>query len=298
MYDTVTIDGVLYWNIDGRLVAMMAGGDDGGEDGTALDGVFDEDVEEPVEDEAKPDPKASQKGKGGAKQPAKSAAKQPGPAPWEKDLTDRGLDDPRFTEYMRTTVQPYITQLEQRGGGEDLFGGDQERAQVASNILNALESDPEATLTELAQRLGISLGGSMEVDAPEDNGEDYSPEFDGEEEQDDPRLAYIQQKMDEEQSQAAEARYNEILGRIESAHPGFDSKLFSLVVVNHGGDLRAAYADYITNWHKAPDPKNPPPPVLGGTKTGNPPVREAKSYRSIEDAVSDWFDEDAAASSR
>lgn len=312
MYTIVYSNGTPYWLIDGRMIPVIAGGAPEDEEGDTE--VQDE--EEGTEEEepeprskAKPGERKSDKSKG-QQQGKKSAAKPaPGPAPWEKDLTDRGLSDPRYAAYMREVVQPYITELEGRSAaqpeGLELFGGDQNRAQIAASVLNALDADPEAALREIANRLGIDLtaapeDGNPDIDdnslAPE-GADDTTPE---ETPPPDPRSQWVDEQMLAQQEQEENAAYEAVLTAIEEQLPGFDRVRFSNLVRMYEGDLREAYTDYVQNWHKEPEPKPDAPPTLGGNG-GRPPVEEAKRYETWDDfgsALDDFLAEERAAGRR
>lgn len=215
-------------------------------------------------------------------------AKEGGPAPWAKDLADRGLDDPRVDAYLREVWQPRMTQFEQQvSEWSELFNGDMETAQIMSGLAVALENDPQGTYQELGQLLGFSDGEFDE--APE--GEFDEGEYEeGQEQEPDEYRQWVMQKMEEERISQEDQAYESLLGELEQANPGFDRDLFHAAIVAHDGDPEMAL-DWYMKYHRAPqaaDQHDGPAP-LG---EGNPTPPEAKEYSGIGDAISDFLSEE------
>lgn len=215
-------------------------------------------------------------------------AKEGGPAPWAKDLAERGLDDPRFDAYLNEVWQPRMTQFEQQVAQYDqMFGGDIERAQIMAGLAEALENDPVGTYEEIGRLLGLAGDGEYDESMGMDEGE-YDPEGEGEPE--DEYRQWVMQKMQEEQMAQEDQAYESLLSELEGAHPGFDRELFHAAIVAHQGDPEAALEWYM-KYHKAPEPadQHDGPTPLG---EGNPTPPEAKEYSGIGDAINDFLSEE------
>lgn len=214
-------------------------------------------------------------------------AKEGGPAPWAKDLADRGLNDPAFDEYLRESWQPRMTQFEQQvSEWSGLFGGDMERAQIMAGLAEALENDPEGTYQEIGRLLGLASddGEYADVEGGMEEGED------GEGEEPDEYRQWVMQKMQEEQISQQDQQYQSLLSELDEAYPGFDQDLFHAAIVAHDGDPEQALEWYM-KYHKAPEPADEPdgPTPLG---EGNPTPPESKEYSGIGDAISDFMSEE------
>lgn len=227
-------------------------------------------------------PKAESKSDGGKE------AKEGGPTPWAKDLADRGLNDPRFDEYLGEVWQPRMTQYEQQVAQyNDLFGGDMERAQIMAGLAEALENDPVGTYEEIGRLLGLANDGEYDEFAG-DEGE--MPDEDGDYEQPDEYREWVMQKMQEEEIMRQDQAYESLLTELDEAYPGFDRELFHAAIVAHDGNPEAALEWYM-KYHKAPEPveEHDGPTPLG---EGNPTPPEAKEYSGIGDAISDFLSEE------
>lgn len=261
--------------------------DDGTVQGNELE-VTDEDVRA-----EKPAPKAD-KQQAKSQPPGKeSGAKDKGPGPWQAKLAEMGLEDPRFDEFMRSEVQPYITQLEQGGGGESspLWNGDSELEQAAYQMIDQLRNDPVQAFYELGELLGL-IDGEGNVD--DGSGYDDS-EFEGDDfgdEPEDPRLQYVNDLMRKEQEQQEDAEYDAFLTAIGERLPGFDPDLYTQIFLANQGDLDASWDSYM-RYHRDPEPPPNSPPTLG--EDGVTPPRSGPEYNGIGDAI-DGFLSDLRAS--
>jgi hypothetical protein len=243
--------------------------------------------EDIVLDEATP--KTESKSQSQPKSGGKSAgAKDSGPAPWAKDLADRGLDDPRIDEYLRESWQPRMTQYEQQiSQYDELFGGDMDRAQMLAGLAEALENDPQGTYAELGQLLGLSDG--------EFSGDDEDFAFDeqpDEGESPDQYREWVMNKMQEEQVQQQDQAYESLLSELEGQYPGFDRGLFHAAIVAHDGDPEQALGWYM-QYHREPSPPDTPdgPTPVG---EGNPTPPEAQEYSGIGEALQAFMQEEKA----
>jgi len=281
----------------------------GAEQGGGLPPVTDEDIKAPVVDQgSEVDPKAPKTDKQQSPSQPKDApapkdgqdapdAKEKGSGPWDAELAKRGIADPNVDAFLREVVQPYVTKLEQGGDGSpiaELFGGDQEQAEAAQELLQSFIDDPETAYRELGELLGLSTPGMGSEDDlagldPEGDPGAGDPASDGNESLD-PRLDYVDQMMQREREQAEDAEYENMLSQLGERLPGFDSELFTQFVVSSGGDMDRAMQIYM-KYHRPPDPAdNPPPTVDGGT-----PPPAAPNHSSIGDAIGSWMAEDSAA---
>lgn len=216
-----------------------------------------------------------------------------GPAPWAKDLADRGLDDPRVDEYLRDVWQPRMTQFEQQvSEWSDMFGGDMEKAAIMAGLAEALEADPEGTYSQMGELLGI-VAGEGAPDAPDS---EYSDEPGSEDEHPDEYRQWVMEKMAQEQEAQQDEAYEALLSELEGAHPGFDRELFHAAIVAFEGDPEMALEWYM-KYHRAPEPEaSPDGPGPLGEGDVTPP--EQKQYSGIGDAIADFMSEDRTAKSR
>lgn len=223
-------------------------------------------------------------------QQPEAPAKDKGPGPWDAKLQQLGLDDPRFSEFFRTEVQPYITQLEQGGQGGD--PQIQEHAESWQELLSAFEADPEGAYRELGELLGVTGGemGDPNADLGMDDYGDDDLALPGEDDQqDDPRLAYVDEIMERERTQKEDAEYDDFLKQMAERMPGFNDELFTTFVVANAGNLDLAMTQY-EKYHRAPEPAPDAPP----SPTGGTAPAAAPRFGSIGDAVSSWMSEDKA----
>lgn len=219
-------------------------------------------------------------------------AKEGGPAPWAKDLADRGLDDPRVDEYLREVWQPRMTQFEQQiSQWDELFGGDMERAQIMAGLAEALEQDPLGTYQQIGELLGLTESDG-EYDENTD-GEVDDEAYDGDAEEPDEYRQWVMQKMEEEMVAQQDAAYEQLLSELEEQTPGFDRELFHAAIVAFDGDPEMAMNWYM-KYHRAPEPpdeQDGPTPV----GEGNPTPPESKEYSGIGDAIADFMSESKTA---
>lgn len=246
----------------------------------------------PEDKEPTPKPKAEPKASPKAKEAAQKVQPQKGPSPWEAELAERGLDDPKFAEYMRDK-QGYITQLEQSNSAfKQLFGEGEEAvgvAQVAANIINGLDQDPAGTLVEIMRVLELDptelFGDPNDIEGYDDEGYDEG-EYDDAPEEDDPVRTWVSQKMQAEMEAQQDQAYDAIIAQIKQQHGGFNDRVFHNYVIAYDGDIQAAYTEYASDF--PPTPRSVAPPVHGG---GQPPPQPAKEYTDFGGAVDDFMAE-------
>lgn len=268
--------------------------ENGAVQGNGLPSIETEDIK-PREDQGSTSKDAPKAERQDESQPPKndSGAKDKGPGPWSEKLAERGLNDPAFDEFIRSEIQPYITQLEQKGGGggeiDQMFGGDVEQAEALLELAEALRSDPEGTITELMGILGMS-------DADEMGEEDFGPEMEDEGGyDDDPRLQYLDQMMQREQEQREDGELEQLLTELETSTPGLDRDLFVTCLIATEGDPDAAYQRYM-KFHRQPAAPPESPGVLGN-QGGTPPPSEPE-FKSWHDAFDSYMSEERARKSR
>lgn len=230
-------------------------------------------------------------------QPRKSEAKDKNPGPWAKKLADLGLDDPRFDDFLRDEVQPYVTRLEQ-GRGESLWEANPDDEQHAFDLLSALREDPATTMQQLAEVLGFVEQSDDESLYP---GQDpqFADDYQDEEAQapvDDPYRDWVAQQIQREQQEQADQQYAQHIEMLEQRVPGFNPELYSMAYIANDGSLEDAWTAYM-QFHRDPDPTDDAPPQLGGPAGSSAPPEEP-SYSSIGDAMNSFLAEETAAKRR
>lgn len=301
-------DGHEWVSPDGRRFPVMAGADD--VEPTAGDPVGDALEDFATDPDSHPDAPAKEPAEPPAKaepaEPTKPAADR-GPAPWETDLAERGLDDPAYLDYHRETVQPYITQLEQsRAQFADLFApfgkGDDavQAATIGANILTALEEDPLGTVRDLMEDLGID---PTQLGFPAGAAADESDlDADPDAEPTDPDRQFLQELRAEREQQQQERAYNDLISELKEEIPDFDETRFHVAMRAADGDPNEAWEIYqeLTGAAAPAEPAAPakvPPPAMGAA-VGNTATPSTKTPRTLSEAFDDFFAEDRAASAK
>lgn len=285
----------------------MFGVNSGAAQGTSLPPVTDEDINPKAPDtgsepqdskdpktdkqQAQSQPDKNQQQSKEGQQPDQSQAKEKGPGPWDAKLQQLGLTDPKFSEFLRTEVQPYVTQLEQGSAGQ-VDPQVQENAASWQELQEAFSTDPEAAYRELGELLGL-VDGEVDTESGSlgDEGLEGMEEGDEAGTTEDPRLSYVDEIMQRERQQKEDAEYDAFLSEMSTRMPGFDADLFTHFVVAHKGNLDAAMTTY-EKYHRAPEPTPAAPPALEG---GSPPSANPK-YGSISDAMEAYMQESRASS--
>lgn len=233
-----------------------------------------------------------------------------GGGPWASDLESR-FSDPAVREavdgFLRETVQPYVTQLEQTrpaeavqlweqlnenpgetflGITEELFG-----AEAAESVRDALlgqfgEGDEPAGDDPAAAGVDIAAGADQKLDPRVERAVSFV------EQQENQRLwdsgiAGLRQKA------AAEGEgvqvHEELIAPFVAAAGDFDTAY---------AGYKKWYSQFRQQFGEAPAPEpapgedSTPPPVLGSdtTATSTPPTE--KKYSTFDDALDDFFDND------
>lgn len=285
-------DGVLLWHYAGKEFPVMAGGDGGGEGGAPAPAS----TPAPATDAPAPTSEAKPSDSGTKSQP--TPAKDRGTSPWAKDLADRGLDDPRFDEYLRTSWQPRMTQHEQALAKYNQLFGDDETAEIASRVMQGLSTDAGATVKELVQLLGLDPQTLFEMQqaaqaAPEAQAA-QQPQTPA-----DPRMEWIEQQMQAQRQAQEDQQWQQHLEQVTERIPGFNPQLYTHLVIANQGDTEAAFRDY-QGYHEqfglAPKPADPEVPTLGEAPGAAP--REASGPRTIQDAMKEYMAEERARAGR
>lgn len=241
-----------------------------------------------------------------------------GSAPWENDLASRFEDEnvrQSVDEFLRTSVQPYVTQLEQdrNPDADRLYAELNERPGDTFLAITEELFGPEA-----AQRVQNTLLSSFDDvdddDDEDDEGDDDAAGVDtsGQQNSLDPRVERVVSAYEQEQQRAAyNAELATVKAQAEREGVKVVDELIAPFVVASDGDLRTAYQGYkkfVGEWQQAfgqtPDAadqvtaaaaaesqEQQPPPVLGSDSTGSTTPPTQRKYTSIDDALDDFFDE-------
>jgi len=229
---------------------------------------------------------------------------QRGAAPWDKELEEMGLTDPRFSEYMRTKQQPRMTQLEQQVAQiqglipqevASQFDTPTGAYEAAANLMQGLNTDPAGTIQQLMQLFeldpqavfalqqaaGNDPAAQQAIQAAAQAAENQPP---AEPEQIDPRAQWIDQQMQQQIEQQQEVAYEAHLADLAKQIPGFNPKLYTHALVLSQGDPNLALEMYRTDYHGlAHETAAPPSPTLGQA-AGVAPA-EAPQHSSLKDAI-------------
>lgn len=229
--------------------------------------------------------------------------KKPGTAPWSKDLEDLGLDPEtlnKVDQYMRDKVQPHTTQLEQKASEYDkLFSkfttndgkalDATSAATMASELLDALASDPESAVRDIMQLMQLDPAKFAQVQEQMEE-----QQADEKTEEDPPELTWVQQQMKAQQEAEQDKAWQDHLEQLRTEKDGtFAEKLYTLAMASVGPDPATAMEWYQNAYDEIADlvgkqnmPKEVSPPSLG---EGNVTPPEEPKYGSIKDAVKSYM---------
>ncbi len=231
---------------------------------------------------------------------------EPGPtdSPWAADL-QKHFDDPQLQRqvdgFLRETVQPYVTQLEQKS----------QPSRDAERLWNDFSTDPNNTFhavavelygKDTADKLTSAItgeGGDTEVTDTDTTDSDFK--VDPDELPDEVREAvdFVNQ---ERQQREWDSAFKEVAFD-EDGNQIIDEELFYPFVTAADGDIDAAKDAYLA-WQgqakekfglNVPNPEDTPPPTIDPNKGGGtsaPP--QQKEYKDIDDAIDDFFAEQNA----
>jgi hypothetical protein len=219
--------------------------------------------------------------------------------PWANDLA-KHFEDPAqraaVDAFLRETVQPYSTKLEQQLAG----------LKPAQQLYEDFVANPNETFIAIAEELYqedgakaiqdqlTALFGEQEDTVVTDTPE-TPPALDPE---DKAAVEWAKQ-------QAIQQQYNAEFERVKGLDeykdiPAEDWELFHPFVASAEGDFDAAAAGFnqwraqVESRYKPADPDPEPDPeapvTLDSTTPPAPPV--AKDYKNIDDAIEDWFAEE------
>ncbi len=244
--------------------------------------------------------------------------------PWAKDL-EASFDDPdvraRVDEFLRQTVQPRVTQLEQttkpNRDALKLWDAFQENpvqtyVQVAAELFG---EDEAARIARIAQ--GEQEAEPPAAAAPEqewsDDGNEPPSEGDGPLSLD--KLPpEVREMVASKQAEEQRNQYYKLLDQLREDHadelpkdakgePVLDIDVFHPFVVSAGGDFEAAFQGYL-NWSEKAGVQSTPseeeaeahteaPPAIDSTTRAAPgavPPQE-KQFGSLDEAMDSFFDE-------
>lgn len=271
MYKKVLVQGIPHWDVNGRLVAVIAGGDDAAAPP----------ADAPVQEAPKATPTAA------------------GDSPWAKDFATRGISDPAMDAYMREVQQPYVTKIEQQlRGFTDLIGDSPEAMEQLGNLLSDIQEDPYGVIEALVQMHGLDLGQLMDSGAQGDEPSDtQDSDSQGAQYPDEVRDWVLEQKQAQEKQAQVEA-YNQFRDEVQADFEGsFDEELFRNAVIRANGnprEARALYERYHDQYVGKAEPKpKPDAPVALGTdgEAGRPAPREAKRYPLGNKGIREMIDD-------
>lgn len=237
---------------------------------------------------------------------------QRGAAPWDARLAELELTDPRFSEYLRTDIQPRMTQLEQQLAQygqmfpqditKQFAGGAQEAAQAAAGILAGLNSDPVGTIQQLVQLLEIDPSALQQLQEAAGNDPDAQAALEVAEEQVSgqegqgelpPEIQWAREQMQVQVEQAQDAQFQSHLSQLGQQIPGLDAQKYTYALILNQGDDAAALDMYMKEFHNPATTAAPPSPTLGQAAGVAP--NDSPQPTSIKGAVSDFMSEDRLA---
>jgi hypothetical protein len=222
----------------------------------------------------------------------------PAPGPWASDLAQLFPDDATrgtVDQFLRSKVQPYTTQLEQKASVSE----------NASRLWNDLENQPIDTYVAITTEL-FGEEASQELLANlqarlQQTPQDQTPPAPGQPApQADPRQEALYTWVEQKQAQEA---YDEGIARIQgdANTQDVDTDLIHPFVAAAGGDFNQAvtmYRQFYQQFQSKNAPAEevaPPPPVTGSdTSTAAAPSHTEPRSQSIGDAINDFMDEQRA----
>jgi hypothetical protein len=269
-------------------------------------------------------PAGGEGAEGGAGETSSEPSSQPSPgqgqrgaAPWDAELAKLGLTDPRYSDYLRTNIQPRMTQYEQQVAAQNALypeglagqfaGGAAEAAQVAAGIMAGLDTDPIGTIQQLVQLLEInpellqtlqeaagedpSAQAAVDAAAGEAGTEGQGNQAPSEE------IAWARQQMEKQQTDAEDSQYQAHVAEVAKRFgAGFDNELYNYAMIINKGDPIAAGKLYESKFHNPQTTAAPPSPTLG-QGAGIAPA-ETPRPTSIKDAMKQYMLEDKASRGR
>lgn len=233
--------------------------------------------------------------------PADNAPSDAG-TPWSNDLATTFEDEAtrsRVDEFLRSTVQPYVTQLEQKSVPN----------RDAQRLWESFAEDAPGTFQAVAAQLYgedqaarmIAAINADETDPETPDVQDFeTPDLDELPQEMRDALEYVQEKRTNE---AWEREFNRVKSKDEFKDIEIDEELFHPFVAAADGDIDTA-GELYKNWYdnakskfglNVPDDlevDDPPPvhnPKRDAAGASTPP--QVKEYTSIDEAIDDFFAE-------
>lgn len=232
-------------------------------------------------------------------QPQPAAAGEQTPAPWQSDLQQRFPDEDvrgRVDEYVRETVQPYITRLEQ-DSAEDRY---------AKKLWDDFTQDPAGTYLAVTREMfGDDAAQEAEqlLDTLGNEGEDV-PTGDLESVFDEEDLPpRYRQAVDAWEDQQREDAYYDELDRVAAANEDLglddDDSLFHPFVSAAEGDFDLAvegYRSFLSRFKPAgAGESEQAPPAIGSDVAAQTTPPTETAYETLDDALDAMFDEEKTA---
>jgi hypothetical protein len=226
--------------------------------------------------------------------PAAPPASQAAPAPWTSDLNAIFADEAtrgQVDQYLRTKVQPYTTQLEQKAAVSE----------QANRLWQGFETDPidtyVAVTTELfGEQAGVQMLEQLQQQqaAQQQPGQQAQPAA-----QIDPRLQSV---IDYVENQQTNQQYEQNMTSITAQHPDVDPDLFHPFVAAAGGDFNEAYnlytayqAQFQTKFGvQLPAEPAPVAPAVMGSDTAaaqSSATPTAPRKQTLDEAINDFMSE-------
>lgn len=222
--------------------------------------------------------------------------------PWQSDL-DATFQDPsvkaQVDEFLRSTVQPHVTKLEQS----------QAETKIASELYSDLQERPGETFLaitselfgdDLAEKVRSTVVGYYDQDEETDD-ESVTEEPTGKL---DPRVEALLQERDEaKRMEAYTKELDQLVEATKDAEVPVVAKWFHPFVAAADGDFQAAYAGYKEWYGEVKQSFVPSNETEGQTETDTPPATlggevrapvtppTEKKYTSIDEALDDFIAE-------
>lgn len=224
--------------------------------------------------------------------------------PWDKDVAGLGFPPellPKLNDYLSNSWQPRMTEFETKNKGYmDLFGGDENNMQIASQMFNAFSDDPENAFLHLGVEMGYLDPSELENYQPGSLGTPEEGDQGGQPQQSalpPEQQQWLDQKMQEEQKQAQMETLNKYFDGVgQEFGDKFDRDLYHMLFVGAYGNEDAALEKYRA-YHGSlnqPDPTPPAPAVLNES-TGTALSPAAEQPKNIDEAMAAWMEQQVAA---
>ena len=221
-----------------------------------------------------------------------------GAGPWASDLAELFPDENTRTQvdgFLRTKVQPHVTQLEQKS--KDL--------ELAGQLYSDLQDSPAETYLAITEEIfGPQAAEAIRDQLVSIYGEDEQNDEPDYEAQGQSQLPpEVEELLAERKAQKEREEYEQEMEAAVGRHPDIVPELFHPFVVAAQSDFELAYAGYARWLEQAkaqfgaqPEVQEPDPApnVIGSDATGTTVPPTQKEYQSMDEALSDFFAEQRA----